>query len=78
MVSFIIRPLVIPGVEIYAIPLVQVLCNPGVFSGFSLGSVFAEKIEFSWHLYAINVVEMQSVKAGALRDTINWLKMAIA
>jgi hypothetical protein len=45
-----------------------------VFSGFSLGSVFAEKIEFS----CLNVVETQCVKAGALMDTTNWLKMANA
>jgi hypothetical protein len=65
----------------------------GFFSGFSLGAVFAEKIEFSWtagvaappppllggwYLYSINVVETECVKAGALRDTINWLKMANA
>jgi hypothetical protein len=26
-------------------------------------------------LYSINVVETECVKAGALRGTINWLKM---
>jgi hypothetical protein len=31
-----------------------------------------------WQLYSINVVETECVKAGALRDTINWLKMANA
>ena len=56
------------------------------FQDFLLGPFFAEKIEFSWTVRvaapppppSINVVEMQSVKAGALRDTINWLKMANA
>jgi hypothetical protein len=33
----------------------------GIFSGFSLGSVFAEKIEFSCS-NLINVVEMECVK----------------
>jgi hypothetical protein len=31
-----------------------------------------------WHMYPISVVETQCVKAGALRDTINWLKMTNA
>jgi hypothetical protein len=35
-------------------------------------------LPWGWHLYSINVVETECVKAGALRDTINWLKMAIA
>jgi hypothetical protein len=29
-------------------------------------------------MYPISVVETQCVKAGALRDTINWLKMTNA
>jgi hypothetical protein len=61
----------------------------GFFQDFLLGPVFAEKIEFSWTAGSLgrlsrreaetcahfSVVEMQCVKAGALRDTINWLKM---
>jgi hypothetical protein len=31
-----------------------------------------------WHLYSINVVETECVKAGALRDTINPLSSAEA
>ena len=29
-------------------------------------------------MYPISVVETQCVKAGSLRDTINWLKIANA
>jgi hypothetical protein len=35
--------------------------------------------QLGWlHPPSINVVETQCVKAGALRDTIKWLKMANA
>jgi hypothetical protein len=43
-----------------------------------LGWLHPRPHQGGWHLNSINVVETQCVKAGALRDTINWLKMANA
>jgi hypothetical protein len=44
---------VLPGRKLFFLPWIiifqtMVTTQPGFFSGFSLGSVFAEKIEFSW------------------------------
>jgi hypothetical protein len=46
------------------------------FWGGGLGRLCPPPPPGSWHLYPISVVETQCVKA--VRDTINWLKMANA
>ena len=50
----------------------------GFFQDFLLGPFLQRRLSLNWYLYSINVVETECVKAGALRDTINWLKMANA